>query len=79
MQGESTLQLPEGAESSQKLKGIFGRPTIVEKNDIGSINRKKTAQLQKRNKTKQLDIIRKSKHAKTEEEMMQTLKLVVLI
>ena len=34
---------------------------------IGSIDRKKTAQLQKRNKRKQLDTIRKSKHAKTEE------------
>ena len=32
----------------------------------GSIDRKKTAQLQKRNKRKQLDTIRKSKHAKTE-------------
>ena len=34
---------------------------------IGNIDRKKTAQLQKRNKRKQLDTIRKSKHAKTEE------------
>ena len=34
---------------------------------IGSIDRKTTAQLQKRNKRKQLDTIRISKHAKTEE------------
>ena len=32
----------------------------------GSIDRKKMPQLQERNKRKQLDIIRKSKHAKTE-------------
>ena len=34
---------------------------------IGRIDRKKTAQLQKTNKRKQLDTIRKCKHSKTEE------------
>ena len=78
MQGGSTLQLPEGAEVPKNEKAVLVDHRSSRKIMIGSIDRKKTAQLQKRNKRKQLEIIRKSKHAKTEEDDA-SIKLIVLI
>ena len=64
---EAVCNCPKELKVSKNEKAFLVDQRSSRKMIIGNIDRKKTAQLQKRNKRKQLDTIRKSKHAKTEE------------